>query len=100
MATFTAVVVVVFGALAGAALGSYGAVAVSRGLRGSTQGRSQCDSCGRTLRWFELVPLLSWPALRGRCRTCGSRIGWTAWLWEVGGAAVASGAVIVLILAS
>lgn len=36
--------------------------------------RSACTSCGRTLRWFENVPLLSFLALRGRCRTCGNRI--------------------------
>jgi leader peptidase (prepilin peptidase) / N-methyltransferase len=33
-------------------------------------------SCGRTLAWWENVPLVSWLALRGRCRTCGAWIGW------------------------
>ena len=39
-------------------------------------GRSACDSCGGTLRWFELVPVLSWSAQRGRCRNCGAKLGW------------------------
>ncbi len=35
---------------------------------------SKCGSCGRPLAWFENVPLVSWMALRGRCRTCRARI--------------------------
>ncbi len=36
--------------------------------------RSECDCCGRTLAAWELVPLASWLALRGRCRSCGAPI--------------------------
>jgi leader peptidase (prepilin peptidase)/N-methyltransferase len=36
---------------------------------------SACMACGRELAWYENVPLVSWLALRGRCRTCGTRIG-------------------------
>jgi len=32
--------------------------------------RSHCPHCGHTLSWFELVPIASWLALRGRCRHC------------------------------
>lgn len=38
-------------------------------------GRSRCDSCGVTLKVYDLLPLISWFWLRGRCRNCGSRIG-------------------------
>ena len=37
---------------------------------------SRCTACGRTLAWFENIPVLSWLALRGRCRTCGASISW------------------------
>lgn len=37
-------------------------------------GRSMCMRCGRTLSAFELVPLLSYVALRGRCRHCRAKI--------------------------
>ena len=40
----------------------------------SLQGHSHCLSCATPLRWFELFPVVSYLALRGRCRTCGSRI--------------------------
>jgi leader peptidase (prepilin peptidase)/N-methyltransferase len=35
---------------------------------------SHCTACGRSLRWFENVPVLSYLILRGRCRTCSVRI--------------------------
>jgi leader peptidase (prepilin peptidase)/N-methyltransferase len=35
---------------------------------------SHCTTCQRPLAWYENLPLVSWLALRGRCRTCGSRI--------------------------
>jgi leader peptidase (prepilin peptidase) / N-methyltransferase len=36
--------------------------------------RSACMSCGTELAWYDNVPLVSWAALRGRCRTCGVAI--------------------------
>lgn len=36
--------------------------------------RSHCRNCNRALRPFELVPLVSWLALKGRCAHCGDRI--------------------------
>ena len=35
---------------------------------------SRCTSCGRALRWYENIPVLSYLALGARCRTCGARI--------------------------
>jgi len=83
------VVIVVFAALLGATLGSFAGVVASRGLRESLGGRSHCDSCARTLQWYELIPLVSYPALRGRCRTCGARVGVGVYAWEAGGALIA-----------
>jgi leader peptidase (prepilin peptidase)/N-methyltransferase len=31
---------------------------------------SHCPKCGTQLRWFENIPVFSWLALRGKCRTC------------------------------
>lgn len=76
-------------AIAGAALGSYAGVVASRGLRASIGGRSRCDNCGRTLHWYETIPILSYLALRGRCRTCHARVGVAVYAWEVGGAVLA-----------
>lgn len=38
--------------------------------------RSACPQCGHRLSALDLVPLLSWLLLRGRCRYCGKTIGW------------------------
>lgn len=64
------------GALLGAVAGSFLATLVLRWPAGRSiaSGRSACDGCGRTLRAWELVPLLSVIALRGRCHRCGAAI--------------------------
>lgn len=36
--------------------------------------RSHCENCNRTLDWFELIPVISYVVLRGRCRKCGVHI--------------------------
>ncbi len=36
--------------------------------------RSFCPGCNRKLQLFELIPVLSYIVLRGRCRHCGYRI--------------------------
>lgn len=40
----------------------------------SLGGRSACMNCQNKLKWYELIPLFSFFALEGRCRTCKSRI--------------------------
>lgn len=40
----------------------------------SLSGHSHCLSCGTTLRFFELFPIISYLGLRGRCRSCGCGI--------------------------
>jgi leader peptidase (prepilin peptidase)/N-methyltransferase len=37
---------------------------------------SACMRCGHELAWYENLPVVSYVALRGRCRGCGARIGW------------------------
>jgi leader peptidase (prepilin peptidase)/N-methyltransferase len=38
--------------------------------------RSRCTSCGRTLTWFDNLPVVSWVVLGGRCRTCRNPVSW------------------------
>lgn len=35
---------------------------------------SHCMACGRKLRWYELVPVISWLCQGGKCRSCGARL--------------------------
>ena len=63
-------------ALLGAILGSFIATLAIRWPVGRSVvvGRSACDGCGRVLRARELVPLVSFIVLGGRCRRCGRPI--------------------------
>jgi leader peptidase (prepilin peptidase)/N-methyltransferase len=36
--------------------------------------RSHCPHCGHQLAWFENIPVFSWLALRGKCRSCKAPI--------------------------
>lgn len=66
----------VAGAILGAILGSFIAALASRWPQGKSvlTGRSHCDSCGQTLSAWQLVPVLSYIAVRGKCTTCGAPI--------------------------
>ncbi len=41
-----------------------------------TKGRSMCVQCHHTLAWYDLIPVVSWITLRGRCRYCKKVISW------------------------
>ena len=49
--------------------------------------RSRCLHCGYTLKWYDLVPLVSWVSLGGKCRECRKPIGVFEPLMELGTAA-------------
>lgn len=36
--------------------------------------RSFCPHCKTTLRWYDLIPILSYLFLKGKCRSCGAKI--------------------------
>jgi len=67
---------VMVGGAMGLVAGSFLGALLSRWPRGEQVrvGRSHCDACGKPLAWFELVPLVSFAALGGRCRGCGVAI--------------------------
>jgi leader peptidase (prepilin peptidase)/N-methyltransferase len=45
---------------------------------------SGCLSCGYKLKWYDNIPVISWIALRGKCRKCKKKIGCWEILSEVG----------------
>jgi len=60
----------------GLVVGSFLNVVIARVPAGLSVVRpgSRCPKCGHVLAWYENVPLLSWLALRGRCRRCRAPI--------------------------
>jgi prepilin signal peptidase PulO-like enzyme (type II secretory pathway) len=82
--------------LIGLAIGSFSTVLASRWPAGESlvSPRSHCTSCERTLTPLELVPVLSWVVLRGRCHGCGSHVSWRYPAIEIASGALAAGAII------
>ena len=64
--------VVVLATLFGACVGSFLNVVMWRAPRGESivHPPSHCTRCGHVLRPLELIPVVSWLALGGRCRDC------------------------------
>jgi len=61
----------------GLIIGSFLNVVIYRhGTHYGLTGRSECLACAATLRWFELVPLLSFLIQGGHCRRCSTKLSW------------------------
>ena len=69
-----AVYIIVF--LFGVTVGSFMNVCILRipAHESIVTGPSHCTSCGKRLKWYELIPIFSFLALRGRCSKCKSKI--------------------------
>lgn len=50
----------------------------------TTDDRSVCLECGHALKWHDLIPIVSWLVLRGKCRNCKHPIGYFELLIELG----------------
>lgn len=71
------IIYIIFFFILGCVLGSFYNVV---GFRLSTNGslinpkNSYCPNCKKTLRWIDLIPILSFLFLKGKCRYCGKKI--------------------------
>ena len=68
-----------------AAIGSFIGVCYARIPAGKqvVRGASHCDKCGRKLRAFELIPIISYLMLGGRCRSCKEKIPYSCLILEL-----------------
>ena len=95
----TDTILLVFAFAAGSCIGSFLNVCVARwpAELSVVSPRSRCPKCGHEIAWYENVPILSWLALRARCRGCKAPIsiiypavellvalGWIAAVWYFG----------------
>lgn len=62
--------------LVGLCIGSFVNVLLVRlGKKGGIfLGRSECPHCSAVLKWYDLIPVLSFILLKGRCRNCKKKI--------------------------
>ena len=82
------VLVIIFCVVLGAVLGSFSCCQAWRirykvEKKGELGKRSVCLSCGKKLRWYENMPIVSWVLQRGKCRKCGKKIGTAEIMSEV-----------------
>jgi leader peptidase (prepilin peptidase)/N-methyltransferase len=68
----------VFWGIFGLIIGSFLNVVIYRVPQGESivAPRSHCTQCNHVLSAWELVPVLSFLMLRGRCHSCGAKISW------------------------
>lgn len=62
--------------LIGAVVGSFLNVVIVRlpAQESIVSPSSRCPKCGRSIWFYDNIPIASWFVLRGRCRSCGGRI--------------------------
>jgi leader peptidase (prepilin peptidase)/N-methyltransferase len=67
---------VAIAAVFGAVIGSFLNVVIWRLPRGENLAKppSACPGCGKPIKPYDNIPILSWLVLRGKCRNCGARI--------------------------
>lgn len=83
------IITIIFSGFLGLIVGSFINVVTIRykpedqNLKKAISGRSYCPHCQRKLAWFDLIPVLSFLFLRGKCRTCSKKISWQYPLVEI-----------------
>jgi leader peptidase (prepilin peptidase)/N-methyltransferase len=98
---WASVAVFVFGLVCGSFLNAV-IHRLPRGIGLGHPKRSFCPQCGRSLPWYENIPVLSWLWLHGKCAGCSTRIPWRyplveiltallfCWLWSAFPPAIAA----------
>ena len=74
MEIFLLSVTIIYGVI----IGSFLNVCIYRipGNESIVLSRSHCMSCGKQIKWYDLVPLISFLVLRGKCRYCKTKLSW------------------------
>lgn len=69
----------------GASVGSFCSAYIYRTPKGISiaKGRSICPSCERQIKGYDLIPVLSFIVLEGKCRFCEAKIPWESFVIEI-----------------
>ena len=71
--------------IVGSILASFIHVYVTRTMKGESiiKPRSHCTNCSYQLKWYELIPIVSFLIQKGKCSKCGAKIGIDSLLSEL-----------------
>lgn len=71
--------------LLGACIGSFANVVIYRlpANKSVVRPGSHCGACGKPVRWYFNIPILSWFLLRGKCAECGTSFSFRYCLVEI-----------------
>ena len=60
----------------GSIMGSFFYVMAVRVIKGESilRPRSHCEKCGHILKWYELIPIISFLIQGGKCRNCKTKL--------------------------
>ena len=69
-------IITLFAFAFGAIFGSFLNVLIFRIPKGEefVKTKSHCMTCGYNLKWYDLIPIISWLSLKGKCRSCKAPI--------------------------
>jgi leader peptidase (prepilin peptidase)/N-methyltransferase len=83
-------ILILYAFIVGAVVGSFLNVVIHRVPRRLSIIRpgSACPACSTPIAWYDNLPILSWIALRGKCRSCRAPISFRYPLVEAAGAAL------------
>lgn len=75
----------VFVFILGSIIASFIHVYVTRILKDESiiKPRSHCEVCNHQLKWYELIPIVSYVIQKGKCKKCNSKIGIDSLLCEI-----------------
>ena len=70
------VIIIIMTFIFGACIGSFLNVCIIRIPLGESlvKKSSHCMTCGEPIKWYDLIPILSWVILGGKCRGCKEKI--------------------------
>ena len=94
---FIAVYAIVMAFIFGAIFASFITCAAWRMVRGEDwiHGHSHCDTCGHELSTMDLFPIISYIALKGKCRYCGSKVPARDLIFEIALGLVFAGTIVI-----
>lgn len=71
----------IIGAIMGSCMGAF--ISRREDIKSFIFGRSECESCGKRIKFYNNIPIFSYIFLKGRCQDCNEKIDFSIFLIEI-----------------